>query len=58
MTRSIMEIMSNFTFQRVMKPRTPASMEMMENVTHREHNGLGIKTKQTTNMATAATATS
>ena len=53
--RLIMEIESKLTFQRVIKPTTPNSMDKMENATHNEQMGLGIKNKETNIIITAAT---
>ena len=57
MMRLIMEMESRRTPQRVMRPMTPASMEMMEKATQREHSGLGMKIRLMTIMTPAATHT-
>ena len=54
MMRLIMEMESRLTFQKVMKPRTPISMEMMEKTTQREQTGWGMKMRETTIITTAA----
>ena len=57
MIKLIMEMESRLTSQKVMKPMTPTSMEMMEKATHSEQTGLGIKMRETTIMMTAAMTT-
>ena len=57
MIRLIMEMESRLTPQKVMKPMTPSSMDMMEKATHREQTGLGMKMIETTIMTTAAMTT-
>ena len=55
--RLIMEIESKLTFHKVINPTTPSSMDRIENATHSEQIGLGMSTKETTIMMTAATLT-
>ena len=57
MMRLIMEMESRLTLQKVMKPRTPSSMDTMEKATHRLQTGLGMKIKETNIIITAAITT-
>ncbi len=54
MIKLIIEIESKLTSQSVLKPTTPSSMDMMLNATHKEQIGLGINTRDTVIMTTAA----
>ena len=53
--RLIIEIESKLTPHSVIKPTTPNSMDKMENATQSEQIGLGIRTKETNIIMTAAT---
>ena len=55
-TRYAIVMISRSTPQRLMNPITPDMIETMENVTHKEHNGFGMKIKHTRNIAAAAPA--
>ena len=57
MMRLIIEMESSRTPHRVMRPMTPASMDIMEKATQREHMGLGMKIRLMTIITPAATAT-
>ena len=57
MMRLIMDMESRLTPQKVMKPRTPSSMETMEKATQRLHSGLGMKMRLTIIMIIAAITT-
>ena len=53
--RLIIEIESKLTPHSVIKPTTPNSMDKMENATQSEQIGLGMRTKETNIIMTAAT---
>ena len=57
MMRLIIEMESRLIPQKVMKPRTPISMETMEKATQRLQTGLGMKIRETNIMMPAAMAT-
>ena len=57
MIRLIMEMESRLTPQKVMKPMTPSSMDMMEKATQRLQTGLGMRMKLTTIMNAEVTNT-
>ena len=57
MIKLIMEMESRLMPQKVMKPRTPISMETIEKATQREQTGLGMKIKETIIIIPAAIAT-
>ena len=57
MMRLIMEMESRRSPHSVMRPMTPASMEMMEKATHSEQSGLGMKMREMTIITPAATDT-
>ena len=57
MMRLIIEMESRLIPQKVMKPRTPISMETMEKATQRLQTGLGMKMSETNIMIPAAMAT-
>lgn len=52
-----MEIESRLTPQKVIKPMTPSSIDIMENATQREQTGFGMNTSETIIITTAATHT-
>ena len=55
--RLIIEMESRLTSHKVMNPTTPISIDNMENATHSEQIGLGMSTKETIIIMTAATLT-
>ena len=57
MIRLIIEMESRLIPQKVIKPRTPISMETMEKATQRLQTGLGMKMRETNIMIPAAMAT-
>ena len=55
--RLIIEMESRLTFQKVINPTTPSSMDKMEKATHSEQIGLGMSKRATIIITTAATDT-
>ena len=53
--RLIIEMESKLTFQSVIKPTTPTSIDKIEKATQSEQMGLGIRTKETNIIMTTAT---
>ena len=53
----IIEMESRLIFQKVMNPRTPISILIIENATQSEQTGLGMKMRDTNIMIPAAIAT-